>query len=146
MTELSLNVSRTINAPIEAIYNAWLDPATLSKFMLPAEGMPEPKTEVDAKEGGRFTVLMVVGENEIPHGGEYKVLNPYSQIVFTWESPFSTDGSTVTLNLTEVEEGTAIELIHVKFPSEESRVNHEGGWTRILECLDNFSSKLSMAS
>ena len=52
MSELSLNVSRVIKAPIESIYNAWIDPKILAKFMLPGEGMTLRKVEVDPKEGG----------------------------------------------------------------------------------------------
>jgi len=138
--ELSLKVSRTINAPAEAIYNAWLDPELLAKFMLPAEGMKPPKIKLDTQEGGRFSILMMVGENEIPHEGEYLVLNPYSQIRFTWESPFSIEGSTVTINLSKVDAGTKIDLTHIKFPNEESRSNHEGGWKNILNLLNNVTA------
>lgn len=136
MSELTLNVTRTIKAPIEAVYSAWLDPNMLAQFMLPGEGMHVPKSETDAREGGRFTIVMAAGEQEIPHGGEYLKLNPYSQIVFTWESPYSVDDSTVTLNLTENEVGTDIELIHVKFPNEEVRDNHAAGWGSILAALE----------
>ncbi len=138
MTELSVKVSQTINAPIKSVYNAWLDPEMLAKFMMPAENMTVPKVEVDAREGGRFTIIMATSENEIPHAGEYKKLQPFSQIIFTWESPFSIEGSTVTVNLSESKDATKIEIIHIKFPNEESRNNHEGGWTSILKCLDGI--------
>jgi len=137
MTELSLRVARTINAPIEAVFNAWLDPVMLAKFMTPGPNMTVPKAEADAREGGRFAIIMAAGDQEIPHAGTYKTITRHSQLVFTWESPFSMDGSTVTLNLTPAENGgTEVELIHVKFPSEESRDNHNGGWTMILGALD----------
>lgn len=140
MTDLSLTVARTIKAPIERVYNAWLDPDTLARFMLPGEGTSVPKAETDPRVGGRFTIIMAAGADELPHGGEYKELNPHNKIVFTWESPFSIEGSTVTINLKEVAEGTHLELTHVKFPSEESRDNHQGGWTAILEKLDEVAS------
>ncbi|MBT4286258.1 MAG: SRPBCC domain-containing protein [Deltaproteobacteria bacterium] len=137
MAELSLTVSRTIDAPIESVYNAWLDPDTLAKFMLPGPGMSVPSAENDAREGGRFSILMQGKDDSYPHGGEYLSLKPYSQIIFTWESPFSIDGSTVTINLNDVSGGTLIELTHVKFADEESRNNYHGGWTSILECLED---------
>jgi uncharacterized protein YndB with AHSA1/START domain len=79
---------------------------------------------------------MLAGDKEIPHSGEYRIIERYSLIVFTWEPPFSVDGSTVTLNLNEVGGVTKVELDHVRFPDEESRSNHQGGWTAILNCLD----------
>lgn len=139
MTDLTLNVARTIKAPIERVYNAWLDPAMLARFMIPGEGTTVPKAETDPRIGGRFSIVMAAGDDELPHGGEYKELNPHTRIVFTWESPFSVDGSTVTIQLKEVDEGTHVELTHVKFPSEESRDNHKAGWSAILEKLAEVS-------
>lgn len=135
-SDLTLNITRKINAPAKAVYNAWLNPEMMAKFMIAGDGMSVPRAEADAREGGRFTVIMSGGGREIPHGGEYKKLNPFSQIVFTWESPFSVEGSTVTLNLEEAEGGTNLELIHVKFRDEETRDNHKGGWDAILNSLE----------
>ena len=117
------------------MYKAWLDPTMLAKFMIAGEGMTVPRAEADAREGGRFSINMAVGDQELPHGGEYQKLDPFSKIVFTWESPFSVAGSTVTLNFTEVAEGTNIELVHDKFLDEESRNNHEQGRVATLAQL-----------
>lgn len=144
MSELSVNLSRNINAPIESVYNAWLDPEMLARFMIPGEGVTVPKAEANAQEGGRFDLIMLVGDKELPHGGVYQKLNPYSQIVFTWESHMSIDGSTVTLNFSETTDGTHVELVHIKFRDEEARDNHEGGWTSILKTMEEmFASTVS---
>lgn len=135
MTDLSLTVSRTIDAPIKAVFDAWLNPRMLPMFMLPGDGMSVPRAEVDAREGGRFDIVMAAGDREMPHGGTYLEITPHSRIVFTWESPFSIDGSTVTIDLKESPGGTNITLRHVKFPDEESRANHEAGWGRIVDTL-----------
>ena len=137
MSELSLVVHREIAAPAKSVYSAWLDADMLAKFMIPGEGMSVPVSKVDAREGGRFELIMAAGEQRIPHSGIYKVLKPYSQIVFTWESPHSTDGSTVTLNFSESNGKTQLELLHVKFPDEESCSNHKNGWTAILRNLES---------
>ncbi len=140
MSDLSLRIEREISAPVEAVYQAWLNPEMLAKFMIPGEGMTVPHAKANPIEGGRFDIIMAAGDQELPHGGEYKTLTPHSCIVFTWESPFSIEGSTVTLNLTPTPSGTKIELIHVKFPDEESRSNHEGGWAMILAALETALS------
>jgi uncharacterized protein YndB with AHSA1/START domain len=138
MNDFSLTVNRRIGAPVETVFNAWLDPDMLARFMIPGDGMHVPKAEADARVGGRFTIIMASGGNEIPHGGEYKAIDRHSRLVFTWESPFSVEGSTVTLNFADSGDGgTDLELIHVKFASEESRNNHEGGWTLILAKLED---------
>lgn len=135
MPELSLTVSRVINAPIEKVFNAWLDPAMMTKFMTPGEGMTVEDAKSDPVEGGSFSLLMVAKEGKLPHGGEYKTIAPYSTIAFSWLSPFSVDGSLVTLKFAPKEGGTEVELNHIKFADEEQRNNHEGGWTVILESL-----------
>jgi len=137
MTELSISLNKTINAPIGKVFDAWLDAKTLSKFMTPMPGMPEPRTESDGREGGHFTILMMVGDQEIPHKGEYLEVKRPDKLVFTWISPFSTEGSTVTIKFTALDDNsTAIDFTHVKFPDEESRNDHEGGWTAILDKLN----------
>ena len=135
MPELSLTVSRQINAPVEDVFNAWLSPEMMTKFMTPGEGMSVSDAKADPVEGGEFSLNMVAKAGELPHGGKYKVIKPHSQIVFSWNSPFSVDDTLVTLNFSAKDGGTEVELNHVKFADEEARDNHEGGWTVILESL-----------
>ncbi|EAR52783.1 hypothetical protein OG2516_01114 [Oceanicola granulosus HTCC2516] len=135
-TELSLELTRTLPHPPERVFDAWLDPAMLARFMTPGPGMTVPEAETDPREGGRFRILMRAPEaGDLPHAGTYLTIDRPRRLVFTWESPYSVEGSTVTLDLAEVEGGTELRLTHVKFPSEESRANHEGGWSAILERL-----------
>ena len=62
MAELTVNISKTIHAPIEKVFDAWLDPETLSKFMLPMPGMPASDVENDAREGGWGNILDKLNE------------------------------------------------------------------------------------
>lgn len=143
MTELSVKLRKTLNAPVERVFQAWLDADMLSRFMTPLPGMPEPRVEVDAREGGSFTIYMQVGDEEIPHTGEYLEVNPYSRLVFTWISPFSTDGSTVTIQFSKISDNrTRIDLSHVKFRGEAERSSHEGGWANILEKLADVTVEM----
>lgn len=137
MTDLALSISKTIAAPIERVYDAWLDPALLAQFILPAPGMPNPEVDNDAREGGRFSIIMHVGDERIPHSGTYLVLQRPNRLVFSWESPFSTDDSQVTLVFDALDENsTRVQLTHRKFINEEARDNHEAGWGNILDALD----------
>ncbi|MCV9999214.1 SRPBCC domain-containing protein [Pararhizobium sp. YC-54] len=138
MTELELTVNRKIAAPREKVFNAWLSPAMLAKFMAPPFGSSEPtKVKNDPVKGGRFSIVMVTPEKEIPHAGTYLEIDPHSHLSFTWESPYSLDDSVVTIDLAEVDAGTTeITLKQVKFKSEEARDGHEEGWTAILKLLE----------
>ncbi len=136
MTDLTLTTSRTIAAPQQAVFEAWLNPDMLRQFMCPAPGMSVPAASNDPREGGRFDVIMKAGEDEMPHAGTYRKITKHSQIVFTWESPYSTDDSEVTLDFAPDGDGTKVTLTHVRFASEESRDNHLGGWNAILDALN----------
>ncbi len=140
MTDLTVNLKKTINAPIAKVFDAWLDPAMLTQFILPAPNMPNPEVINEPKEGGRFEIIMHVGDDKLPHTGTYLVLNRPRQLVFSWESAYSTDDSTVTLDFTEVGASeTLVELTHLRFLHEEARSDHEGGWSLILDHLEKVA-------
>ena len=131
--QLSLNISKTIQAPVEEVFEAWLNPDTLSRFMLPKPGMPSPAVSLDPKVGGRFKIDMDVGEKIVPHEGEYTEIDRPRRLSFTWNSPFSAPGSIVTIEFKSIDNSTTeVRLNHVRFLSEESCANHRDGWTNIL--------------
>ncbi|MCK8463712.1 SRPBCC domain-containing protein [Aliiroseovarius sp. S1339] len=138
MTDLSLEITRHIPYPPERVFDAWLDPKMLSKFMIAGAGVTVPEASADAKVGGRFKIIMRVPDaGDLPHEGEYRIIDRAKKLQFTWESHASTsENSVVTLDLKPKDGGTDLRLKHVRFPSEESRDNHTGGWTAILAKLD----------
>lgn len=138
MSELELTINRTISASRETVFNAWLSPEMLAKFMRTPTGSEVSKVKNDPVKGGRFSIVMMAADKEIPHAGTYLEIDPYSRLAFTWESPYSLDDSVVTIDLAEAAPGkTAITLKQVKFRSEEARDGHKGGWNAIF---DNFET------
>lgn len=140
MSELELTVSRTIPASREKVFNAWLAADTLAKFMTtPMGGNSPTKVSNDPVTGGRFSIVMMNGDKEIPHAGTYLEIDRYSRLVFTWESPYSLGDSVVTIDFAEPAPGvTDLTLRHVKFRSEEARDGHRAGWTAIIGNLGNI--------
>ena len=137
MSELELTINHRIAAPREKVFEAWLSPQMLSKFMRPPSTTGNARVTNDPVKGGRFSIVMVTPEKEIPHAGTYLAIDPHSHLSFTWESPHSLDDSVVTVDLAEPEAGaTEITLRQVKFRSEDSRDGHIKGWTTILEALE----------
>lgn len=137
MTDLSLTCRRLIKAPPEAVFDAWLDPAMMRRFMAPApQNVVEARS--DARVGGRFFVLMTGETRDIPHQGTYQVVDRPRRLAFTWESPYSGPGSTVTIDFVPKDGGTEVVLTHVSFTSESSRDGHTKGWTGILDNLGSL--------
>ncbi len=133
--DLTLTVFRAVGAPPEEVFDAWLDPDMLTRFMTPGEDVTVPFATVDPVEGGTFEIMMKVGDKELPHAGVYKTIDRHRRLVFTWESPHSIEGSTVTVEFAPTEDGTEVTLTQVGFSSENSRDGHEEGWTDILASL-----------
>ncbi len=134
-TTLTLTVSKTIRATPEQAYRAWIDPAVMSKFMAGGDTQTVVEARTDPFVGGAFFVLMR-GETDVPHKGKYLVLNPFSQMTFTWESPYSLADSVVDLRFAPVAAGCEVTLTHTKFISQGARDGHEKGWARILSRLE----------
>ncbi len=138
MEKFQLEVSREFKVPAKMIYEAWLDPQAIKEFMKPGDVVTVPAPEVDARVGGAFLFKMHVGENILPHKGEYKVLNPHKMIQFSWNSMnTNNEDSIVTINIESIDEKSCrLNLTHEKLPTESSKNDHEGGWSNILKHLD----------
>ena len=135
--ELSLEIEHRISAAPDRVFDAWLDPAMLAKFMTPMPGMTVPKASNDPKVGGRFAITMhETSMGDMLHEGEYLEIDRPNRLQFTWASFNSQEDSTVTLDFTPDGDGTLVKLHHLRFPSEKSRDDHRGGWTHILESLN----------
>jgi uncharacterized protein YndB with AHSA1/START domain len=139
MTDLELTVKKTIKASQKATFDAWLDPKSLTEFIRPGPGMTVPEAKTDPQVGGAFKIVMRAGETDLVHEGTYQKIEPHERLVFTWLSGHTIPGSTVTLTFKAVsDKETEVTLHHKGFPSEDSRNNHQGGWTSILETQAAF--------
>ncbi len=132
----SLTLTKVIPAPPRVVFEAWLDPQALANFMCPSEGTTLSRVETDPRVGGKFLIVMKVGDKELPHRGEYRAIDRFERLVFTWHSAAAGPDSLVTLRL-EALGGTETRLTleHTGLGSEPARARHEQGWTGILSAL-----------
>ena len=137
----TLTVEREIPGPIAAVFDAWLDAATLAQWMTPA---PDISVEAasDPVVGGRFRVVMKGRGQEIVHVGEYLVIERPTRLVFTWQSEPAGD-TVVTVEFVRVtEQRTLVTLTHERFGTSEQRDVHRGGWTALLETLARVMTEM----
>jgi uncharacterized protein YndB with AHSA1/START domain len=130
-----VRVTHRFSAAPERVFDAWLDPEKISKWMLaPAPG-EMTRVEVDARVGGSFCFVVRRDGQEIAHVGEYLELARPHRIVFTWSVPqFSADSSRVSIDLTAAGSGTELTLTHAGvLPDFASRT--QAGWNTILDAM-----------
>ena len=130
-----MTVTQHIAAPLARVYDAWLNPQILARFMTTCAGGPAAQVTSDPRVGGAFRIVMLDGAREIPHHGTYLELVPDQRLRFTWQSPHSIEGSVVTITFTPEGDGTRIDLRQDRFSSEGLRDGHIKGWTAILSEL-----------
>jgi uncharacterized protein YndB with AHSA1/START domain len=127
---------RIVPAPRRAVFEAWLDPALLRRFMCPAEGSSVARATSDPRVGGRFQIVMRIGDDERLHEGQYLEIRRYERLAFTWQSAVAGADSHLTLDFSDADPGqTRLSLEHFGLEGGENIRRHELGWTRILSLL-----------
>ncbi len=139
--EFSLTMNRRFNVPKQAVYEAWTDKEALTAWFAPAAEMTTIVHYQELKVGGQYNIEMreTDGTQHIIHG-EYVALNPFDQLVFTWEwqSDENNVNSLVTIDLQESDGSTEMVLTHEKLASQKSVDLHSEGWTGCLVQLEAF--------
>lgn len=131
----TVRVTRGFLSKPEKTFDAWLDPAIATKFLFATPDGEMQKVEIDAREGGKFTVIERRNGEDIEHTGIYEKLQRPDRIVFTFKVPkYSSEETRVTLDITPDGNGSQITLLHEGVPPENAEKT-ENGWTQMLNGL-----------
>lgn len=133
-------VTRTINAEPARVFDAWLDPSLLGKWMFgPAVREEEIlHLKVNPMVGGSFSFLVRRGEDEIDHVGEYLVIDHPRRLVFTWgvRETEGTDFSRVEVEIESSEGGSTLTVRHAMAPAWKDFTNRaQNAWALMTEAL-----------
>lgn len=132
----SIRVERTINASAERVFDAWLDPVWIGRFMFGPHLRDEQVVSLSnqAQVGGVFNYRVTRQGVEINHTGTYREIDRPRRLVFTWGVDAEQgDLSVVTIELTPQGESCVLVLTHRLHPdwavyAERTRQ----GWTKIV--------------
>lgn len=128
-------VRRTIDAPAEELFDAWLDAKSLADWMRPA-GVSRTTTKVDARVGGSYEVVMHFADHDVSHTGRYLRIERPKVIEFTWFSQYTYDRETrVKVEFRAAGAATEVVVTHTFLPDAEMAEAHTGGWTDVLVAL-----------
>lgn len=122
----TVEVRRSLPAPVEEVFRWWTEPDLLRRWMSPTGSV---EAEVDLRVGGAFRIVMKDAGIEIDHFGEYLEIDPPGRLAFTWQSPYTGGASLVTVSLErDGDAGTRLLIVHARLPEDVARA-HAGGWT-----------------
>lgn len=109
-----LNTTRTFNAPIQAVWDAWTQPDQFKQWYMPAP-FSIPSCEFDLRKGGLLRI-----DTQSPEGvimsliGEFKVVDEPSTLVMT-NAPLDAEGNKLfevqhTVRLSETNGQTTLNI------------------------------------
>ena len=133
----SLTLTRLFDAPVEGVWQAFSDPELLSQWY----GSPGKLEDVsiDFRVGGRWDSTTVIGENRIPQGGVYSLIEAPTYLKYDSLDPGEDPNGpheVMEFRLTE-RDGNA-ELTFTQsgnLPPEEYAGGLKDGWTGFFDAL-----------
>jgi uncharacterized protein YndB with AHSA1/START domain len=146
-----LNITRTFDAPLDKVWQAWTDPEQIAKWWGP-RGVTNPTCEWDAKPGGKIHIVMLAGAElgqmagqEWPMSGEFKEVEAPKKLVFT-SSALSGDKEILknlnTVTFEEKDGKTTMRInVVVTMATSEAKFALEGmdmGWNQQTDKLAEF--------
>lgn len=127
-----VQVSRSIDATPETVFDAWLEPAVMRRWMF--HKAPYEICEVDNERvvGGKFSIVERHGDEEIAHFGRYMEFQRPNKLVFSLRVPKFYPGETlVTVGIEPAVYGCDVTLTQTGVAPEVT----EAGWRNMLESL-----------
>ncbi len=138
---LGLTLQKTIKAPLEVVYRAWVEPEQMKKWF-GCQQCRSLKIVQDFRVGGQYRVDMHLEDGSIMTVfGEYKEITANKKIVYSWSNNFPeipAKDTEVTVEFNWDGEATHITLKHVNFQFEESATSHTSGWSHALDKLSTI--------
>lgn len=133
MKTIEVRVERTICAPADEVFDAWLNSAVPGTPWNAAE-----KFILEAKADGLFYWHL----RGISHYGRFTEMKRPDRMAHTWVSP-NTLGleSTVTVTFEKQGENTRMTLVHCGLPDTQEARGHEKGWNYFFDVfLEQFGN------
>jgi len=128
---VSVTVERRLAAAPERVFEAWLDPESLGRWLFATPDGVMERVEVDPRIGGRFLVAERRGEELAEHHGEYVALDRPRRIAFDFWTSLSEERTRVSITIEADGEGSLLSLRHDGVWADyEERT--EKGWAMIL--------------
>jgi uncharacterized protein YndB with AHSA1/START domain len=129
----SVHVTHEFDAPAERVFAAWVDPALARRWLFATPAGAIVRCDLDARAGGRFTIVDRRDGEDIEHVGQYEEVTPPARLVFTFGVPkYSAAVSRVAIDVeSRAEGGCRLTLTTEGVPAEWAE-RTESGWRELL--------------
>jgi uncharacterized protein YndB with AHSA1/START domain len=136
-----VRLERTIEAPRERVFDAWLSAEVLRRWWPAGSDWETPIAEVDARVGGKLRLVMRSPEGEEFGGsGEYVEIERPERLAFVWlwDGHAGHEGrQLIQVDFRDAGEGrTHVLLTNKGLHDEESKRWHREGWEASFDNLE----------
>lgn len=136
---LSLTLTRTYAATPERLFDAWLDPAQVRRFLFATPDGEMTTVEIDARVGGDALIVERRGDKEALHRLRYEAIERPHRLVFLFKAciaggPVADAWTRVTIAIEAEGGGARLTLTHDGVWTDFEDKTREG-WTMILASL-----------
>lgn len=132
-------VTRGFDTSAERVFDAWLDPAMIGRWMFGPALREETiiHLKLDARVGGSFSFKVDRAGQDIDHIGVYREIDRPRRLVFTWGIAGMSDGeSVVVIDIVPHASGCELTLTHEMQPQWADYAPRVAqGWTTMLTAL-----------
>lgn len=139
MTEtVTIQVRHSYRHSAERVFDAWLDPARVARFLFATPTGEIVKCEIDARVGGGFTIVDRRPDvGDAVHHGTYVALERPRHLAFDFSvEPYVKDLTRVTIEIEPAGTGCELTLTHSGVWKDYAE-RTQGGWTGILAGLEH---------
>ena len=137
MSDTTLRMERTFQAPAAAVFEAWTSEEVMRRWWHAERDWETSAAEVDLRVGGAVRVVMRDPDEDVEYGGggTYTEIEPPTRLAFTWIWDGETRQTLIELDFQEIDGVTTVRFTHSGLRDEESVRSHEGGWGRAMDNL-----------
>lgn len=135
---VSARVTHRFAASAERVFDAWLDPRTVGKWLFATPTGEMVRVEIDPRVGGTFVITERRDGEDVMHTGEYLEIDRPRRLVFSLRvQQYAQDSDRVVVEITPLSTGCELTLTHQMAAAHASYVTRtEEGWAGVLAGLD----------